>query len=387
MEIPFIDIAKINARFCFTQAFEKNLSRAQFILGEECQAFEREFSAYCGAKYCVGVGSGYDALFLILKAYKELGKLRDFDEVIVPTNSYVASAFAITQNNLTPIFAPPREKDFLLDCSALDSLLSPRTRAIMPVHLFGQLCDMRAILDFAKKHDLLVIEDSAQAHGAYFANFNTESKPLKRAGSYANAGAFSFYPAKNLGALGDGGAVVSDDEALIRTIRVIANSGSEKKYIHTLQGVNSRLDSIQAMFLRQKLKALDSDNSARREVAKAYLQGIKHKDILLPALADYEPDSTQSAQTSDILHASSHVWHLFVLRSPRRDALQEHLRAQGIESLIHYPLPIHKQKAFAQYNALNLPNQDLHSQILSIPISQVQDEATTQKIIHAINNF
>ncbi len=383
MEIPFIDIAKINARFYFTKTFEENLSRAQFVLGEECQAFEREFSAYCGAKYCVGVGSGYDALFLILKAYKELGKLRDFDEVIVPTNSYVASAFAITQNSLTPIFAPPSEKDFLLDCLSLDSLLTSRTRAIMPVHLFGQLCNMRAILDFAKKHNLLVIEDSAQAHGAYFDN--TESK--KRAGSYANAGAFSFYPAKNLGALGDGGAVVSDDEALIHTIRTIANSGSEQKYIHTLQGVNSRLDSIQAMFLRQKLKVLDSDNFARREVAKAYLQGIQHKDISLPMLADYELDSAQSTQTSDILHAPFHTWHLFVLRSSRRDALHEHLRAQGIESLIHYPLPIHKQKAFAQYNALNLPNQDLHSQILSIPISQVQSEESTQKIIHAINNF
>ncbi|MGI0406979.1 DegT/DnrJ/EryC1/StrS family aminotransferase [Helicobacter himalayensis] len=383
MEIPFIDIAKINARFCFAKAFEENLSRAQFVLGEECQAFEREFSAYCGAKYCVGVGSGYDALFLILKAYKELGRLRDFDEVIVPTNSYVASAFAIAQNNLTPIFAPPSEKDFLLDCLSLNSLLTSRTRAIMPVHLFGQLCNMRAILDFAKKHNLLVIEDSAQAHGAYFNN--TESK--KRAGSYANAGAFSFYPAKNLGALGDGGAVVSDDETLIHTIRTIANSGSEQKYIHTLQGVNSRLDSIQAMFLRQKLKVLDSDNFARREVAKAYLQGIQHKDISLPMLADYELDSAKSTQTCDILHAPFHAWHLFVLRSSRRDALQEHLRAQGIESLIHYPLPIHKQKAFAQYNALNLPNQDLHSQILSIPISQVQSEESTQKIIHAINNF
>ncbi|MGI0439963.1 DegT/DnrJ/EryC1/StrS family aminotransferase [Helicobacter himalayensis] len=383
MEIPFIDIAKINARFCFAKAFEENLSRAQFVLGEECQAFEREFSAYCGARYCVGVGSGYDALFLILKAYKELGRLRDFDEVIVPTNSYVASAFAIAQNNLTPIFAPPSEKDFLLDCLSLNSLLTSRTRAIMPVHLFGQLCNMCAILDFAKKHNLLVIEDSAQAHGAYFNN--TESK--KRAGSYANAGAFSFYPAKNLGALGDGGAVVSDDETLIHTIRTIANSGSEQKYIHTLQGVNSRLDSIQAMFLRQKLKVLDSDNFARREVAKAYLQGIQHKDISLPMLADYELDSAKSTQTCDILHAPFHAWHLFVLRSSRRDALQEHLRAQGIESLIHYPLPIHKQKAFAQYNALNLPNQDLHSQILSIPISQVQSEESTQKIIHAINNF
>lgn len=365
---PFIDLAKINARFDLHSSFEAFVQSAQYIQGEESAHFEQEFATYCGSKHCIGVSSGSSALYLILKAYKHLGKLHDNDAVIVPTNTYIASVFAITQNNLTPIFAEPNVQDFLLDSSKLESLLTPRVRAIMPVHLYGQLCDMDTINAFAKAHNLLVIEDSAQAHGAYLRDSHT------RAGAYGDAGAFSFYPAKNLGALGDGGAITTNDDELATTLRCLANAGSTSKYTHTLDGINARLDSLQALVLRTKLALLDSDNAHRREIARIYARMISHSDIILPHFRISSPHS--------------HVWHLFVIRTKARERLQAYLARNDVQSIIHYPIPVHKQQVYAHYNHLELPiAQNLQSEILSIPISQVQTPEDTQKIAEILNAF
>lgn len=365
---PFIDLAKINARFDLERAFEAFVQSAQYIQGEESVRFEREFATYCGSKHCIGVSSGSSALYLILKAYKQLGKLHDHDAIIVPTNTYIASVFAITQNNLTPIFAEPSAQDFLLDTSALESLLTSRTKAIMPVHLYGQLCDMERINAFAKAHNLLVIEDSAQAHGAYLRDSHT------RSGAYGDAGGFSFYPAKNLGALGDGGAITTNDCELAATIRCLANAGSTSKYTHTLDGINARLDSLQALVLRAKLPLLDSDNAHRRAIAQIYTHTIKHSEIILPTYRESSPHS--------------HVWHLFVIRTKARERLQAYLAHNGVQSIIHYPIPVHKQQVYARYNHLELPvAQSLQGEILSLPISQVQTPADTHKIAEILNAF
>ncbi|WP_394958576.1 DegT/DnrJ/EryC1/StrS family aminotransferase [uncultured Helicobacter sp.] len=365
---PFIDLAKINARFDLRSAFESFVQSAQYIQGEESVRFEREFATYCGSKHCIGVSSGSSALYLILKAYKQLGKLHDHDAIIVPTNTYIASVFAITQNNLTPIFAEPSTQDFLLDTSALESLLTPRVRAIMPVHLYGQLCDMERINAFAKAHNLLVIEDSAQAHGAYLLDSHT------RAGAYGDVGGFSFYPAKNLGALGDGGAITTDDDELAATLRCLANAGSTSKYTHTLDGINARLDSLQALVLRTKLALLDSDNAHRREIAKIYASAITHSEIILPHYRISSPHS--------------HVWHLFVIRTKAREKLRSHLTRYGVQSIIHYPIPVHKQLVYARYNHLELSiAQSLQNEILSLPISQVQSIEDTHKIAEILNAF
>lgn len=365
---PFIDLAKINTRFAFERSFSAFVQSAQYIQGEVCAQFEEAFATYCGSRYCIGVSSGSSALYLILKAYKILGKLRDNDAIIVPTNTYIASVFAITQNNLIPIFAEPSTQDFLIDVSKLSNLMNDRIKVIMPVHLYGQICDMSSILDFAKTHNLLVIEDSAQAHGAYFAD------STRRAGSYGNAGAFSFYPAKNLGALGDGGAITTDDDELATIIRSLGNAGSTSKYIHTFDGINARLDSLQALILHTKLPLLDSDNAHRRNIANIYMQEIRHSEIILP--------------THRVLYPHSHVWHLFVIRTKERERLQEYLSRNGVQTIIHYPIPVHKQQVYACYNHLELPiAQTLQNEILSLPISQVQSIEDTHRIVEIINAF
>lgn len=366
--LPFIDLAKINTRFAFERSFDAFVQSAQYIQGEACAQFEQAFGTYCGSKYCIGVSSGSSALYLILKAYKILGKLRDNDAIIVPANTYIASVFAITQNNLIPFFAEPSTQDFLIDVSKLSNLMNDRIKAIMPVHLYGQVCDMSAISDFAKIHNLLVIEDSAQAHGAYF----TDS--TRRAGSYGNAGAFSFYPAKNLGALGDGGAITTDDDELSTMIRSLANAGSTSKYIHAFDGINARLDSLQALILHTKLPLLDSDNAHRRKIANIYVQEIRHSEIILP--------------THRALYPHSHVWHLFVICTKDRGRLQEYLSRNGVQTIIHYPIPVHKQQVYACYNHLELPiAQTLQNEIISLPISQVQSIEDTYRIVEIINGF
>jgi dTDP-4-amino-4,6-dideoxygalactose transaminase len=335
-----------------------------YVLGKEVENFEKEFAKYCGVKYVIGIGNGLDALTLILKAYKELGIMRDGDEVIVPANTYIASILAISHNNLTPVLVEPDINTYLVDPNKIEEKITPKTKAIMVVHLYGQTCEMDKINKIAKKYNIKVIEDSAQAHGAYYKN--------KKAGNLGDASGFSFYPGKNLGALGDGGAVTTNDEELAECIKALRNYGSYKKYENLYKGFNSRLDEIQAAMLRVKLKYLDKEIENRRKIAKFYLENIKNDRIILPK----------------VRKENNHVWHLFVIRTKKRDRLQKYLAENGIHTLIHYPIPPHKQKAYKEWNNLSYPiTEEIHKTVLSLPISGIQNIEDTRKIIEVINEF
>lgn len=365
-KIPFLDLKAINLRFKseLIEAASKVINSGWYINGNHVITFENEFSAYCGSKYCVGVANGLDALTLTLRAWKVMGKLADGDEVIVPANTYIASILAITENNLTPIFIEPSELTLNLDIEKIQGLISPRTKAILPVHLYGRLVEMPLLLEISKKHNLLVLEDSAQAHGAILNN--------QRAGSWGDASGFSFYPGKNLGALGDGGAITTNDLDLFNTLRALRNYGSEERYKNIILGVNSRLDEMQASILSVKLKYLDSDTQRRQKIATSYLAEIRNKNILLPETP---------------LHGQ-HVWHLFVIRTKFRKELQKHLLDCGIETLIHYPIPPHKQIAYIKYSNLELNlTEKLHAEVLSIPISPTMSDEQVAYVIDACNDF
>jgi dTDP-4-amino-4,6-dideoxygalactose transaminase len=401
--IKFLDIQKI------TDSFEPELSDAigrvigsgWFLLGEEVSNFEKEYAEYIGSKYCVGVGNGLDALRLILRAYIEMGIMKEGDEVIVPANTYIASILAITDNRLKPVLVEPDISTFNLDISLIEQHLTPRTRAIMVVHLYGQACWPAGLAEIAAKYDLKVIEDNAQAAGAILRTGeraecvevtekrgesrvesrdkgNSDSLHLKRTGSLGDAAGHSFYPGKNLGALGDGGAVTTNDDELAAVVRVLANYGSTRKYIFDYQGLNSRLDEMQAAVLRVKLPRLDADNQRRREIAQYYIDNIKNPYIILPG--------TQRPG-HQVLNVS-HVWHLFVIRSRHRNLLQQYLKDNGIEALIHYPIPPHKQQAYKTWNELPLPITELiHNEVLSLPISQLTEEWEAGQIVKKINSF
>lgn len=401
--IKFLDIQKI------TDSFEPELSDAigrvvgsgWFLLGEEVSNFEREYAEYIGTKYCIGVGNGLDALRLILKAYIEMGVMKEGDEVIVPANTYIASILAITDNRLKPVLVEPDISTFNLDISLIEQHFTPRTRAIMVVHLYGQACWPAGLGEIAAKYNLKIIEDNAQAAGAIVGTVgraesgegtekrgesrveskdkgNSDSLHLKRTGSLGDAAGHSFYPGKNLGALGDGGAVTTNDDELAAVVRVLANYGSTRKYIFDYQGLNSRLDEIQAAVLRVKLPRLDADNQRRREIAQYYIDNISNPYIILPGIQ--RPDHRDLTV--------SHVWHLFVIRSPHRNILQQYLKDNGIEALIHYPIPPHKQQAYKTWNELPLPITELiHSEVLSLPISQLTEEWEAGQIVKKINCF
>ena len=362
--IPFLDLKKINAQYRdeLVETAIKVIDSGWYIQGEQVQCFEKEFADYCGAKYCIGVANGLDALILIFRAYKELGRLKEGDEVIVPANTYIASILAITENRLKPVLVEPDEKTYNLDPKLIEKAITPKTKAILAVHLYGQLADMPTINKIAKKHNLLVIEDSAQAHGASHNDI--------KAGNWGNASGFSFYPGKNLGALGDAGAVTTDDEKLAVTIRALGNYGSSKKYKNSYKGINSRLDEIQAAMLRIKLKYLNNEIEKRREVANYYLENIKNKDVILPVV------STNS------------VWHIFAIRIQKRKEMQKYLLNNKIQTLIHYPLPSHKQSAYKEWNNDTYPiTEKIHNEILSLPISGIQSLKDTKKIAQVINDF
>lgn len=364
--IPFLDLKGINAQYRaeLIEACTKVIDSGWYIQGNEHKEFEKEFAEYCGAKHCIGVANGLDALFLILRAYKELGVMSDCDEVIVPSNTYIASILAISENGLIPVLVEPDIETYLIDPEKIEEKVTSKTKAILPVHLYGQTCDITMINTIAEKYDLKVIEDSAQSHGAYFGD--------KRSGNLGDASGFSFYPGKNLGALGDGGAVTTNDDNLAATIRALGNYGSHKKYENLYQGVNSRLDEIQAAMLRVKLKYLDEESNKRREIANYYLQNIKNKNITLPTVrAD-----------------NNHVWHLFVIRTSKRDELQKYLLDNGIQTLIHYPIPPHQQKAYAEWNDSHYPiSEQIHSEVLSLPISGVQCLEETKAITDCLNKW
>ncbi len=366
MKIPFLDLNAINSRFNaeLMDAASNVINSGWYINGRYVTTFENEFSIYCGVKYCVGVANGLDALTLTLRAWKDMGKLVDGDEVIVPANTYIASILAITENNLTPIFMEPSEATLNIDVEKIEDLITPRTRVILPVHLYGRLVEMPLLLEVAQKHNLLVLEDSAQAHGAILDN--------KRAGSWGDASGFSFYPGKNLGALGDGGAITTNDPELFSALKALRNYGSHERYKNIVLGVNSRLDEIQASMLSVKLKYLDSDTQRRQEIAASYLGGVKNKHISLPAFPRH----------------GQHVWHLFVVRSQFRDELQKHLAYRGIETLIHYPIPPHKQIAYSKYSDLDLKvTERLHAEVLSLPIGPTMSDVHVTKVIEACNDF
>lgn len=362
--IPFLDLKTINAQYreALIGACTKVIDSGWYIHGNECQIFEKEFAKYCGTKYAIGVANGLDALTLIIRAYKVLGSMQSGDEILVPSNTYIASILAISENNLIPILVEANDKTFLIDIDKIEEKITPKTKAIMPVHLYGQTCQMDIINTIANKYHLKVIEDAAQSHGAYF--------DKERCGNLGDAAAFSFYPGKNLGALGDGGIVTTNDEALEKTIRALGNYGSHQKYENVYKGTNSRLDEMQAALLNVKLKYLDDEIKYRREIANYYLTHIKHENITLPIQREYD----------------NHVWHVFVISTTKRDALQKYLLDNGIQTLIHYPIPPHKQKAYNEWENDKYPiSEKIHKEVLSLPISAVQSLDDTKKIVASLN--
>jgi len=364
--ISFLDLKGINTQYRaeLIEACARVIDSGWYIQGNECKEFDKEFAEYCGTKYAIGVANGLDALILILRAYKEMGVMGDGDEVIVPSNTYIASILAISQNNLVPVLVEPRLDTYLLDPAKIEEKITLKTKAILPVHLYGQTCEMDKINEIAKKYNLKVIEDSAQSHGAYLGD--------KRSGNLGDASGFSFYPGKNLGALGDGGAVTTNDEELANAIKALGNYGSHKKYENLYKGINSRLDEMQAAMLRVKLRYLDNEVEKRREIANYYLENIKNDKLILPTVRIED----------------NHVWHLFIIRTNKRNELQKYLLDNGIQTLIHYPLPPHKQKAYTEWNNDSYPiSEQIHDEVLSLPISGVQSLEDTKKIVQIINNF
>ena len=363
--IPFLDLKVINAQYRdeLINACTRVIDSGWYIGGTELENFEQEVATYCGTKHA----NGLDALTLTLRAWRELGKLQEGDEVIVPANTYIASILAITANNLISILVEPCLDSFNIDPNKIESAITDKTKVILPVHLYGRLADMPAIMDIAKRHNLLVLADSAQAHGV--------SIDDKKAGNWGDVSGFSFYPGKNLGALGDAGAVTTNNDELAHALRALANYGSHKKYENLYQSVNSRLDEIQAAMLRVKLRHLDKEITHRRNVATTYLEDINNPAIILSSL--------YSEAQND-----SHVWHVFVIRCEQRDALQQHLADDGVQILIHYPIPPHKQQAYTEWNTLSYPvSEKIHEQVLSLPIGPTITEEEAAKVIAVCNNF
>ncbi|HAY3538782.1 DegT/DnrJ/EryC1/StrS family aminotransferase [Elizabethkingia anophelis] len=367
MKIKFLDLQKINQNH--QEEIEEQLISVHrsgwYLLGKYTENFENNLAQYLGVKHAIGVANGLDALRLIIRAYKELGIFKNDDEIIVPANTYIASVLAITDNNLIPVFVEPNSQTHNLDIKKIEAAITSKTCAIMTVHLYGQVSFDHELSNIAKKYNLKIIEDNAQAIGAKYNN--------KKTGSLGDAAGFSFYPGKNLGALGDGGAVATNDDQLALTIRTLANYGSSEKYVNIYQGLNSRLDEIQAAILDVKLKYLDNDNRKRRNIAEKYLSKIKNTKIILPNIP---------------LNPEAHVWHLFVIRTEMRNELQDYLNEKGIQCIIHYPIPPHKQKCYSPYNYLEYPITELLcNEVLSIPISQVMEKDEVNYIIEALNNF
>lgn len=365
--ISFLDLKKINEPYevGFQQKLKTVLENGWYILGKELEIFEKAFAAYCGAKHCVGVGNGFDALVLIFKGYIELGKLQKGDEVIVPVNTYIASILAVLQADLVPVLVEPKLETYNINPDLISAKITSKTKAILAVHLYGQLAEMDAINEIAQQYNFLVVEDAAQSHGAE-GNFKINTENVK------GAVAYSFYPGKNLGALGDGGAIVTNDSDLAKVVFSLRNYGSEKKYYNDSVGVNSRLDELQASFLSLKLPNLNADNDKRRAIAKRYVNEIKNDKITLPFWNS----------------SNNHVFHLFVVRTKNRDDLQQYLTAHKIQTVIHYPIPPHQQKAFSDWNTLSFPiTEQIHAEVLSLPMSPVLTAREVDFIIKTVNAY
>lgn len=340
-------------------AIKETIDREYFIGGEQLKKFEENFAKYCGCKYCVGVGNGLDGLTLSLRA---LG-VKAGDEVIVPSHTYIATVLAISSVGATPILVEP-DKYYVIDPNKIEEKITNKTKAIIVVHLYGQCANMEPIVDIAKKHNIKILEDAAQAHGAMYKG--------KKAGNLGDIAAFSFYPGKNLGAMGDGGCVTTNDKELADKVRELGNYGSIIKYTHNEKGVNSRLDTIQAAILDIKLKYLDTWNREKNNIAKQYLEGIKNKKVILP----------------EVHEENYHIWHQFVIRVENREEFRKYLEANGISTLIHYPIAIHKQKAYSEYNELELPIAETYSKtVVSLPIYNGLKDEEIKYIIDVINKY
>jgi len=368
--IPFLELKDINAQYRdeLILAAARVIDSGWYIQGEEVKKFEQEFADYCGTKHCIGAANGLDALTLTLRAWKELGKLKESDGIIVPANTYIASILAITENRLTPILVEPDLLTYNISPENIRKAITGKTKAILPVHLYGQLVNMQEILNIADEYQLLVLEDSAQAHGAHIDG--------RKAGNWGDAAGFSFYPGKNLGALGDAGAITTNDDDLAQTIRALGNYGSHRKYENFYQGVNSRLDEMQAAMLRVKLKYLDQETHRRREIAVMYAKGITNSLLILPATVFEENN------------LSSHVFHLYVLQTEHRNHFQQHLQERGIATMIHYPIPPHHQQAYKGWTKQSLPiTESIHHQVVSLPISPVMTDEQVYRVIDACNSY
>jgi dTDP-4-amino-4,6-dideoxygalactose transaminase len=362
--IKFLDLQKVNQQYAteLKQVASQVIDSGWYLLGDNVKIFEKELANYTQVPYAIGVANGLDALRLILRGYIELGFFNEGDEVIVPANTYIASILAITDNNLVPVFVEPDPKTFNLDFSKIVNHITNRTKAIMIVHLYGRICWSEELVDISNKYKLKIIEDNAQAIGACWRGI--------KSGALGDAAGFSFYPSKNLGALGDGGAITTNNYDLAQKIRAISNYGSSKKYVNEVKGLNSRLDEIQAAFLRIKLQKLDEDNKRRQEIAAIYETELNDLPILLPEFS------------------KNHVYHLYVIRLIERDELQEFLGKQGIQTMIHYPIPPHKQMAYKEFNHLKLPiTEQIHNTVLSLPISPVHENHEILEVCESIKRF
>jgi len=369
--ISFLDLKKINQPYetAFQEKLKTVLDNGWYILGKEVENFEKAFAEYCHYEYCIGVGNGFDALVLIFKGYIELGILKKGDEVIVPANTYIASILAILQADLIPVLVEPRLETYNINPDLIPEKITSKTKAILAVHLYGQLAEMEKINEIAQKHNLVVVEDCAQSHGA----INNQQSTINNSKS---ASAYSFYPGKNLGCLGDGGAVITNDAELAKMLFSLRNYGSQKKYYNDYVGVNSRLDELQAGFLNLKLPNLDADNQKRRNIAKRYSDEIKNEKIILPNW-DF---------------SNNHVFHLFVIRIKNRDDLQNYLAQNNIQTVIHYPVPPHKQNAFSSetsgWNTLSFPiTEKIHNEVLSLPMSPVLEDQEVDFIVEVLNRY
>jgi dTDP-4-amino-4,6-dideoxygalactose transaminase len=429
--VKFLDLKAINDSFepDISLAVKRVLDSGWYLQGNEANAFEKEYAAYIGTKHCIGVANGLDALRLILKAYIEIGQMTEGDEIIVPANTFIASILAISDNHLTPVLVEPDINTYNIDPLKIEERITEKTRGIMIVHLYGQNAMHPEIQRLMDKYNLKLIEDNAQAIGAFYnGKLEIENDKLKvqtssiqypaspsdqghpggqhpassiqypassiqhpatsnqqpatrRTGSLGHASGHSFYPGKNLGCLGDGGAVTTNDDELASVIRALANYGSNKKYICDFKGLNSRLDEIQAAILRVKLSRLDADNQRRQEIAQYYCENITVRDIVLPCNSThFEPETLN--------FKPPHVFHLFVVRHPLRDKIQKYLAEKGIQTLIHYPVPPHKQLAYKELNSLTLPmTEKIHNEVLSLPVSPVMTEHEVKDVVNALNHF
>lgn len=373
--ISYLDLEAINRSFepDLTDALLRAVHSGWYIRGREDQAFEQAFARYIGTTHCVGVGNGLDALTLVFLAWKTMGLMADGDEVIVPANTYIASILSIQRAGLIPVLCEPDPHTYNLDPNQIETLISPRTKAILAVHLYGNCCPMDRIVTIARRYGLKTLEDVAQAHGATWMG--------RKAGSWADAGAFSFYPGKNLGALGDAGAVTTDDEVLADRVRALANYGSTEKYVHPFRGMNSRLDELQAAILSVKLPRLDVDNARRRALATRYLAELNSEVVKLPEV--------DLSAEEELRHGGfTHVFHIFPVLCADRIELQRHLADCGIQTLVHYPIAPHHQKSMVEYASLSFPvSERIHREELSLPLYPTMTEEQVDAVIRAVNGF